>query len=342
MARLQTAWEVNHAAGEPQASISVKNLQATAKVATDAWGRTEKLQPVLLSARVSLRHAFASASETDTVTNSTIHYGILSKAILEAVSDFNQNKGHAVVTKTRTETETGRSKQLRDLLDHVAEWLTHARLDASISGGVVSSKQLMNAAMVKVLEIKVLLPKASLIGNGVSLTGAAAYDEVSNAATSYSMSLRLHDLRIPTLIGVNDNERLAKQIVIANIEIDRWPRFDVDCYVVLEELTIEESSFQTLEALAVHIGQRVIKYFLFPRQQLDNSLQNIKICLEKPTAVTWADAPAVEMLLSSDLESEMTSRLGEEWKEGGSKAVPFPLHGRLDQWIQENYPTDST
>ena len=55
---------------------------------------------------------------------------------------------------------------------------------------------------------------------------------------AYSMTLKLHRLRIPTLIGVNSNERLAKQIVLSNIELDFWSMAS-DLYNELEEIVVK-------------------------------------------------------------------------------------------------------
>jgi hypothetical protein len=101
--------------------------------------------------------------------------------------------------------------------------------------------------------------------------------------------------------------------------------------------TIEESSFQTLEALAAQVSHRIIQYFLIPRtcHGDDGPLERIKICLEKPTAVTIADAPAVEILVEADPAlNSFTQRLLRSNAE--KKIPPFPLEGRLDSWIQEN------
>jgi hypothetical protein len=68
--------------------------------------------------------------------------------------------------------------------------------------------------------------------------------------------------------------------------------------------------------------------------------ERIKICLEKPTAVTFADAPAVEVLVDSDRNvNSFVERLR---KRGVYKSAgpPFPLQGRLDEWIKNNDPED--
>lgn len=158
----------------------------------------------------------------DSVDNaSTVHYGILSKAILEAVETFPTAQTNGT---------------LRCLLDHVLKHLTGIGLDftGSTSGG---ERPVITRPTLKSLELNFLLPKASLIGSGVSLSVTTVYTP-SGDAEMYSMSLKLHDLRIPTLIGVNANERLAKQIVGTNIELDTWSPH-TDLYNELEELVVK-------------------------------------------------------------------------------------------------------
>ncbi len=91
---------------------------------------------------------------------------------------------------------------------------------------------------VRTLGIEVRLPKASLLGSGVALEGTFGFEEGVEGVSAYSMGLRLCDLRVPTVIGVNANERLARQVVVCNLEIDRWDRM-VDCYCELEEIVVK-------------------------------------------------------------------------------------------------------
>ena len=102
--------------------------------------------------------------------------------------------------------------------------------------------------------------------------------------------------------------------------------------------TIEESSFETLEALAHHTAWRVYNIFLYPAHRMFSEpnygeLHSIKICLEKPTAVTFADAPAVEFTLTRT--SKAHSNDSHHLK---ARLPPFPLEGRLDIWIRKTYP----
>jgi len=65
----------------------------------------------------------------------------------------------------------------------------------------------------------------------------------------------------------------------------------------------------------------------------DSATRRIKICLEKPTAVTFADAPAVEFTLSCDTQIATSSM-----RYNVAELPPFPLQGRLDDWIGKTYP----
>src|SRR3954462_13724068 len=86
---LSTQWEVRAVAGEPKAVVRVRNLQAIVQGGTDAWGRPGKAQPALISAEISFVHPFGTVCSDDRLSPETVHYGKLSKAILEAIDDLN-------------------------------------------------------------------------------------------------------------------------------------------------------------------------------------------------------------------------------------------------------------
>lgn len=56
----------------------------------------------------------------------------------------------------------------------------------------------------------------------------------------------------------------------------------------------------------------------------------IKISLSKPTAVTLADAPVVEILVDSRVMLDRAPP--------SLTVIPFPLQGRLDEWIKKIDP----
>ncbi|KAG9240744.1 Dihydroneopterin aldolase-domain-containing protein [Calycina marina] len=293
------------AAGEPHSTIRVRNLQCSVKVGTDAWGRSGKLQPVLISVAVDLRHGFGSSGVEDKVDASTIHYGVLSKGVLEVVEKFGSS---AANTKEITEQTT-----LVGLWNTIFSALTGIVLDRQQKVQSFAADALVDPQVVRSVEIKIMLPKASLIGNGVSLCGAVLLGEGEEVVLEQTRGLQLHGLRIPTLIGVNANERLAKQIVIASIKLDLWRKTE-DEYTKLEELvvkTIGESSFETLETLAHQTARMLWDFFGFVATTPHTP--SITIGLEKPTAVTFADAPMIEYTLNEENNLPLPNERARKW-----------------------------
>lgn len=213
-------------------TIKVKNLHATIQGPQDAWGRPDRPQPVAISAAVSLDAPFGASSATDTVATDTVHYGLLSKAILSILS---------------TAAPVG---SLRHLLDTM--WTEMTGFDSRGRRAVVRHQPpFLHFAQLRALEVTLRLPKATLLGEGVSLTVAGGFEAAAAAAAAKgeevsvksvmrqsAVSLRIHGLRVPTLIGVNSNERLAKQVVVASVEIDRLED-DLDVYPELEQVIVQ-------------------------------------------------------------------------------------------------------
>lgn len=160
---------------------------------------------------------------------------MLSKGILEAVKSF--TAGESLV----------------ELVAHVV-WC--------LDTGGKSRKAILDSSKLSSLEVEISLPKASLMGVGVSVYTKLLYtpsstgvktekreatddndeddedEEEEEEGPGFSTGLRLHKLRIPTFIGVNPNERLAKQMLVTSVEIDCYSHFD-DHYVQLEELVVK-------------------------------------------------------------------------------------------------------
>ncbi|KAJ3495478.1 hypothetical protein NLG97_g3371 [Lecanicillium saksenae] len=274
-------------------TIKVKSLNATIQGPQDAWGRPDRPQPIAISAAVSLDAPFGASSSTDTVAGDTVHYGLLSKAILSIL---------ATATPINS---------LRQLLD--TTWVEMTGFDSrgqDIRASAQQEQQVQQApflhfAQLRALEITLHLPKATLLGDGVSLTVACGFEpaagsdaQVKSIMRQSAVSLKIHGLRVPTLIGVNSNERLAKQVVIASVEVDRLED-DVDVYPELEQVVVKvmsDSSYETLEALGTHLTVAIAAHLRAkhtpPR---DGSGWEINISLEKPVAVPLADAACVEM-----------------------------------------------
>lgn len=79
--------------------------------------------------------------------------------------------------------------------------------------------------------IEIKLPKASLLGDAVIFVRNYHIDSQRNTSV-----LHLQNLCIPTLIGVNSNERTAKQKLLVNVWLRGLDDGECNCYVELERL----------------------------------------------------------------------------------------------------------
>jgi len=232
---LSTQWEVRAIAGEPKAVVRVRNLQAIVQGGTDAWGRPGKAQPALISAEISFTHAFGTVCSDDRLSAETVHYGKLSKAILEAIDDLNiEPPPMGADGKPASDAE---SPTMKDVLDMVWARLTGLPVDGNAEEFSGSGETpFLNLQHIRYMSICLTFPKASLLGEGVSLTASTLYGPFAGGygCLRYALSLRLCNLRVPTLIGVNPNERHNKQFVVADIELDNFICLE-DMYTNLEK-----------------------------------------------------------------------------------------------------------
>ncbi|KAI0409422.1 Dihydroneopterin aldolase-domain-containing protein [Xylaria palmicola] len=306
-APLVSAWQVHAEAGEPRAVVRVRDLQSVMVAGRDAWGRTAKPQPVLLSSEVSFARPFETASACDALSPETVHYGSLSKTLLGGMAPFSRSLDATTTAAATDGGGGGGAPRTADVFEMLWVLMTGRVLDGSRVALPPDQLPFLDAARLRSLGLTLHLPKASLLGAGVSLTTTACFCDAGggegrrNPLRSYARCLRLHALRVPTLIGVNANERTARQMVVVDVEIDR---FDVreDIHAELEGAvvaTLDASSFETLEALGTHIANEILDEFRIdgsPLSMRDRGWQ-VRVCIEKPIAVPFADCPSVEVRL---------------------------------------------
>lgn len=211
---LRTSWEVQAEAGEPLASIQIRKLQAYVRAGVDAWGRKDKQQPLLVSAHLSFANHFHGAAVIDGLSEDTIHYGLLAKSILASLASLETRLGSSGIT-------------LRQALDYLIDDVTYPT-----SAAAERKRILVDSDKLRLSCITLTLPKASLLGDGVSLSKLFSFPPDSTAVT-WGIRWSIHRLRVPTLIGVNDNERKSKQVVIADIDVDMFDSYE-DVYTSLE------------------------------------------------------------------------------------------------------------
>ncbi|KAM0167532.1 hypothetical protein ACHAQE_000426 [Botrytis cinerea] len=347
-----SSWELSKAREEPIAVIAVKDLQLQVLAGADGWNQTPcSEQPALITVFVSLRRPFKKASEDDDIAGDTIHYGLIKIAIIDAVKAYHLNSAAPDFP-----TELSMKSICVSIISHLT------------NRNIVAGKKINWSA------VRIMLPKSSLRGAGASLTAQMIYKEPSLedqeagdsrrlGLTGESCTLRLHDLIVPTIIGLLPKERTMKQNVVANIEIDRWISGG-DLHWEMQQIavkTIEESSFQTLEALAEHIITNIIRHSLIPtimklsfsKDGLDELADDykyvpwketrvfklcpiVKIKLEKP-GIYIDTTPGVEM--SMDMRPSCDSAYFNLWD--GYKRLrlcPRPLIGTLADWIAQEHP----
>ncbi|PTB79599.1 hypothetical protein M440DRAFT_1173684 [Trichoderma longibrachiatum ATCC 18648] len=307
MADLEPNWRVRFLAGQPPAVVRVRNLQTSIAGPSDAWNRKGRPQPLCVSASVMLKEAFDTSSSADRVEADTVHYGLLSKAILASLESQQQQQHQGAEKPDSAAARTSQPSSLRDVVNTVWNDLTgqdgNGRSKVTDEEPEIINTSFLKPSTIRCLELTVHLPKASLLGGGVSLTRIALFGRDGESRPQpRGMSLKIHDLRVPTLIGVNDNERKAKQVVVATIEIDKF-NIEEDVFTMIEAEAVEvmsKSTFETLEALANTLAFRLASYLHSSQAgSMNRKGWPIKIALEKPIAVVLADAACVQLSVNS-------------------------------------------
>jgi len=246
--RIRSMWTVQTTAGEPFAVVRVRNLQAAVQGPHDAWGRASKAQPLLVSAEVSLAEPFATASATDQVTSDTVHYGTLSKAILSALTPFAPEQVATKGPPAAFELNRG-ATTLTDVLGKIWYGLTGRKLDGIVPSRCGPGAPFLDISKLRSLSVSLLLPKASLLGDGVGLAAMSVFEPNKSGTTvaMFAVSLLIRNLRMPVLIGVNSNERQSKQVVVATVEIDKFD-YGPDVYTDLESFIVKVTPLTNLES----------------------------------------------------------------------------------------------
>ncbi|KAG9194096.1 hypothetical protein G6011_04131 [Alternaria panax] len=255
----QAQWEAEAASSGHYDKIMVQNLEVVVNAGRDVWGR-EKKQRALISVTLTLGKQFTTASSTDSVDDSTVHYGTLSKAV-----------------------------QAR-FKDETMAWLSTAALSTAVSECV---RHVAGSTDIYAIETNVCYLKGSMFGEG-----AGHITSCIEKSGTKSNILYLRNVRIPCLIGVNSNERLQKQPIVLNVWVDNVDDSRVEDYPQLETLLFElisESTFQTIESLLAWLVEELKQKFF--TQDVDQNAW-IKLRIGKPHAVPFADAPAVEITRS--------------------------------------------
>ncbi|KAL8779603.1 MAG: hypothetical protein Q9213_006865 [Squamulea squamosa] len=242
-------------------TIYLRNLNISAVIGPDAWGRKDRVQPIILNIRLKID---TSTSSTSDDINDTFSYGQMCKEITSQLDGKAYNNLQHLITVLTT---------------FAAFW----------PGEDTKLQALAPKALLRVeggLEVTHSIRKKDRYEeNGVP--------QVRHVDTrSYSIK----GLKLACIIGVNKHERLVKQSV--NVDL-RLPAIDPRTFEAKEGPSenwrtlvnrvcevVEYSSFETLEALAGRIAKTALDSF---------PVQEITVSVEKPSALTFVEGAGVEI-----------------------------------------------
>lgn len=241
--------------GEAHSIIRVQNLSTQALVGGSIWGVPSEdghrniFQPLLISSTLSLREPFTSAAQSDSINNSTVNYSTLSKEILKVIASRRPDLPHSnefqglqmdwtlyELVKWMHLWLTGYSPLgIRPTTSFVSRYLDGGCPCLTEEGNQAYKPPLLDIKGLFELGFTLFLPKATLLSSGVSLTTSSMYFP-SNVLRS---TLKIHGIRVPTLIGVNRKERLAKQLLVVSVEVDPYICQEGDYYNELEQIIVK-------------------------------------------------------------------------------------------------------
>ena len=167
------------------AMVSVNNLQLPFGITVpDVWGK-RKPQPAFVTLHLQLRHDLRSAAGIDALNQNTIHYGELATRIRAGC--------------TASQTAFSFSHMVEEVIERMGRRKNGSfRLSTAV--------------------IKLSLSKASMFGECVNLISILSYDDHGPSGPPQRI-FSVQDMKIMTLIGVNEYERGRKQPLVASVEL---------------------------------------------------------------------------------------------------------------------------
>ncbi|KAL8799762.1 MAG: hypothetical protein Q9200_007453, partial [Gallowayella weberi] len=242
-------------------TIYLRNLHISAVIGLDAWGRKDKVQPIVLNIRLKID---TTSSATSDDINDTFSYGQMSKEITSQLDGkvFSNLQHLITVLTTFAAFWPGEDTKLQALAPKAL---------LRVEGGLEITHSIRK--------------KDRYEENGVP--------QVRHVDTR---SFSIKGLKLACIIGVNKHERLVKQSV--NVDL-RIPAIDPRTFEAKEGPSenwrtlvnrvcevVEYSSFETLEALAARIAKTALDSF---------PVQEITVSVEKPSALTFVEGAGVEI-----------------------------------------------
>ncbi len=258
-------------------TIYLRNLHLNAAIGPDRWHRSGKEQPVVLSLR--LTHNVVSAAAKDDV-DMTLNYGILCKQVTQFVCGYQ------------------------------GKWALNECAYEVGKLAVTWAKQ-ETWGELKDTKIDILLPKGAL-----RVEGGLGIEVSMQGYQVKAQTLVVKELRVPCIIGVNDHEKVEKQMVVIDLRMTGVRREDLvlngqsiakavaevsqqshNMLMVnvarrlMQRQHVEGSAYETIEALATFIARIIC---------MDFHVELVTVAVEKPSALPFVDGAGVEITRDQD------------------------------------------
>lgn len=243
--------------------VFVRELSCKAVTGVDAWKRPQR-QPVSIS--IWLHTDVSKAGTSDHLTHS-LNYDVISRNVTNMV-------------------ETGTFKSLEQIASKVAEAVLANR---DTNGGQWTT-------------VHVKKPRALLRADCAEIViSRIKVDDSIRLAKGSQDVVKLHRLRLVTVIGVNTIERMHKQNVVIDLVLykDRKPsvytkKYDFRDIVDCVTNHVEDSRYKTIEAFVTSVARVVTSC----------GVDRVTVRAEKPSAITFAEAAGVEITRTKEFFEE--------------------------------------
>lgn len=232
-------------------TVSIKNLNVSCITGKDFWARSVT-QPLDVS--IDLETSFAKASQTDDLKYS-LNYATISRNVLDY---FDRNRH--------------RNFQSLELIAN------------SVFDVVLSKENGSNGSQGKV---SLTNSKSEIRCDNVQLEMTKSDSDTVRDAIAPRI-LKINGLKLLTVIGIFNFERLQKQIVDLNVELS-YTKSVLNYSELIDQITkyIETAQFKTVEALVENVAYLTLKF--------DPQITDVDVGVLKPNAILFAQGVGVSI-----------------------------------------------
>lgn len=249
--------------------VFVRELFVKALTGVDAWRRPQP-QPVSIS--IWLQTSVALSGSTDHLIHS-LNYDVISRKVTRMV-------------------ESGKFRTMEDIAERVAREV----LKDKIVGQWVRIQVKKPRALLRALNSEIIITRTK---KHQSISDPKDFTVVQGEGTIDVA--RINKLQLVTIIGVNTIERLHRQNVVIDLTLYKPlpnnstatgfnPSYDFRGVVETVSSHVENSSYKTVEAFATSVAEVVCRF----------GVEKVTVRVEKPSAMTFADAAGVEITRSKE------------------------------------------